>query len=292
MTQPGPDYNQVIDQFSGTGPRADIWKGFELFLDTDAYLNLGYSPWYLPHIIGSSQARLADKMTRDIADLRGGHSGRLLDVGCGRGGPTVHFASQGFTVLGVDLVPANIKQARANTIRTGNAGRVEFLIGDACYLPIMPASQDVVTGLDSPVYISDKPGLFGELARVLNSSGVVAIADLVAKPDLNDHATERVSRFTEAWEFAPLITRTEYRDVVKRAGLEVLRVEDISANSTDRFRKWARLFLQFIDTPARNLIEAGLARQDIDLDVVEEQIARTAAALPYLEHITLYAQVA
>lgn len=290
MTDPEPQYKQITKQFSGASPKGDIWKGFDLFLDTEAYLNLGYSPWYLPHFIGSSQKRLTKKLLQAMTLYLEDSSGRLLDIGCGRGGPSLQFARRGFDVLGIDLVPANIKQARANAKRHDSPTKVEFIIGNACRLPLQPDSHRVVTGIDSPVYIAEKPLLFQELNRVITPGGLMAMADLVAKPNLSSQARGRVTKFTDAWDFAPLISRSKYREIVSTAGLAVLRVEDISPNSTDRFRKWAKMFLGLAETPARVVIERALSRRGIDLRVVEDQVARTAAALPYLEHIILYAR--
>lgn len=290
MTDPEPQYQRITEQFSGTSPRAEIWKGFDLFLDTDAYLNLGYSPWYLPHLVGSSQKRLTEKLLQDITTYLDEASGRLLDIGCGRGGPSLQFARHRFDVLGIDLVPANINQARANATRHDSLTNVEFIVGNACRLPLRPDSYRVVTGIDSPVYVSEKSQLFHELNRVITPGGLVAVADLVAKPDLNSEARDRVRRFTDTWDFAPLISRPKYREIVLTAGLDVLRIEDISPNSTDRFRKWARMFLGLAATPARAVIDRGLSLRGIDFPVIEDQIARTAAALPYLEHVILYAR--
>lgn len=50
MTRP-PLHERIVDQFSRPGAHEDVWGGFAQFLDTDAYLNLGYSPWYLPHVV-------------------------------------------------------------------------------------------------------------------------------------------------------------------------------------------------------------------------------------------------
>src|SRR5437764_1803995 len=40
------------------------------------------------------------------------HGARILDVGCGVGWTTEFLARAGYDALGVDLVPANVEQAR------------------------------------------------------------------------------------------------------------------------------------------------------------------------------------
>ena len=55
-----PIRERVIQHFSADAAREDVWKGLDLFLDTEAYLNLGFSRWYQPHWLPSSQRRLVD----------------------------------------------------------------------------------------------------------------------------------------------------------------------------------------------------------------------------------------
>lgn len=90
-----PDHlrDRITEQFSYGGERADIWRAFDRLLDTDEFLNLGYSDWYQPHILGSSQRRLATKVGATLgAHLPMMEGVRLLDVGSGRGGPAIHLA--------------------------------------------------------------------------------------------------------------------------------------------------------------------------------------------------------
>lgn len=81
-------HEHVRGQFSYQGSRADIWRVFDTVLNTREFLNLGYSPWYLPHVVGSSQRRLARNIGTGLAArLPVTEDVRLVDVGCGRGGP-------------------------------------------------------------------------------------------------------------------------------------------------------------------------------------------------------------
>ncbi|WP_311173242.1 SAM-dependent methyltransferase [Halobellus ordinarius] len=107
-----PLRKRVTDQFSYRGERAGIWRAFDLLLDTDEFLNLGYSEWYQPHVVGSSQRRLVGEVGSRVASYLPATDGiRFLGVGCGRGGPAIHLADRfGFSVTGLDLVPYNIER--------------------------------------------------------------------------------------------------------------------------------------------------------------------------------------
>jgi MPBQ/MSBQ methyltransferase len=164
---------RIVDQFSYRGERAAIWNVFDLFLPTDQFLNVGYSTWYQPHFIGSSQRRLVERIGTDIADRLGSTTGvPLLDVGCGRGGPSLHLAAEhGFKATGIDLVPYNISVARRNAadVRTD----VQFVVGNALHLPFDRDSFAVCTAIDSPPYIPNKRKFLMEVANVVSESGLV-----------------------------------------------------------------------------------------------------------------------
>jgi trans-aconitate methyltransferase len=68
----------------------------------------------------------------DLLDPKPGE--RILDLGCGAGQLTAKIAAAGATVIGLDLSPDMIAQARANYPQDRNASRtdvIEFRVGDA-----------------------------------------------------------------------------------------------------------------------------------------------------------------
>lgn len=60
-------------------------------------------------------------------------AGPVLDVGCGSGDHAIALARRGVAVLGVDVVPAAIDQARAKAgdLPAEVAARLDFLVADA-----------------------------------------------------------------------------------------------------------------------------------------------------------------
>lgn len=279
---------RITAQFSHRGEHAAIWQAFGRVFDTDAFLNLGYSPWYLPHVFGSSQQRLATKLATGLAPrLPERRTGRLLDVGCGRGGPTIELAETlGVPVTGVDLVPYNVATASANAAARGLP--VGFLVGDAAQLPIRSASVTGCTAVDSIVYAPDKAAVFEELARVLEADGVLAVSDLLVRDDASPTATAAVTDFAAAWDMPPLATTEQYLSTLERAGFVVDEVQDITANSVGRLHKWSTLYL-LLDEHARGAVEWLLSRWAVDRRAVTEQIRCTHRALPHLRHLLVYA---
>jgi SAM-dependent methyltransferase len=95
---------------------------------------------------------------------------RGLDLGCGTGKAARVLAARypGAEVVGVDLAPAMIEQARA-LLPNDLAARVRFEVADASELPFADSSFDVVVLLNMIPF-------FPELARVTAPGGAVVFA--------------------------------------------------------------------------------------------------------------------
>ena len=276
--------DRIAGQFSGESERADIWRGFEYFLETDGFLNLGYSGRFQTHLVGSPQARLVTHVVDRLADLRGDPRGeRLLDVGCGRGIPTAYATSTyGFDGVGVDLVAHNVALARANVVDADR--RPSFIVGDATALPIRDHAMAGAVAIDSIVYVPDKAGAYAELARVLKSGGNAVVSDLV----VHDETTidpKTLSRFGEAWDMPAPIPFTAYAEHIERTPLSIRTVEDLTANGVGGFRKWTTTFLTLADGPTGPLLRRLLVEAGLDATVVIGQIRAAHDALPALRHV-------
>jgi SAM-dependent methyltransferase len=138
---------QIAAQFADRTPREDVWGALAWVTDTERYLNLGYSPRGVPTLLGANQRRLVDRVGATLADrLPATGDVRLLDVGCGRGGPAVRLAERyGVRPVGVDLVTDNVARARANAVGVD----ASFLVGDASVLPIRDGSVTAATAIDA-----------------------------------------------------------------------------------------------------------------------------------------------
>jgi ubiquinone/menaquinone biosynthesis C-methylase UbiE len=281
---PPPIRRRIAEQFSYRGERADVWRAFDFVLDTDAFLNLGFSERYRPHLLGSPQRRLADQVGERLAARLPTTTGtRLLDVGCGRGGPAITLAERfGFDVFGIDLVPYNVKRARENA--RDRAVDAEFVVGDATQLPFAPGSFAACAAVDSLVYVPDRAAVFSALADVLDSDGVLVVSDLLTRSGLDGRERGLVESFATAWDMQPPGTFTGYRRALEAAGFAVEPFEDITANSVGRFRKWTTAFLALARSPLGPLLSRLLRAAGLDPERITTQVRRAHAALPYLRH--------
>ncbi len=112
---------------------------------------------------------------RVMADtLAGSAVSRLLDVGCGRGGPGLWIARElGASLLGVDVVAEAVVAAYQHAAALGMAERAEFRVASGTDTHLPAGAFDGAVSIDALWMIQDKAAAFRELARVLSSGSPV-----------------------------------------------------------------------------------------------------------------------
>jgi MPBQ/MSBQ methyltransferase len=283
---------RVTAHFSYRGESADIWRGFDAFLDTDSYLNLGYSEWYQPQVLGSGQRRLAGEVGRHLGRALSETDGRrLLDVGCGRGGPALHLESRyGFDVTGIDLVRYNVRQARMNA--TERDAKARFLVADATHLPLATDSMAAGTAIDSLVYVPERRKALAEMERILASDGFLVISNLVCQSGLGADAKRRVQRFADGWDMPMPATVGTHREMLEDVGFSIKATEDITDHSVGRYRRWTTPFLALLKSPLGRVIARLLRWHGLNPRSIRSQVEAAHHALPYLGHVILMVQPA
>jgi SAM-dependent methyltransferase len=148
----------------------------------------------------------------------------VLDLGSGAGfdaflaaarvGPAGH-------VIGVDMTPEMIAQARANA-ENGGYTNVEFRLGDIESLPVADASVDLVISNCVLNLVPDKAKAFAEIARVLKPGGRIAISDIVLDAPLPDALQANEGAYCSCISGA--IGREEYLAKLAAAGLRDVHV--------------------------------------------------------------------
>jgi SAM-dependent methyltransferase len=133
-------------------------------------------------LLGPFLARIAADVAAVAPD-----GARVLEVGCGPGHLATRLAHHGFDVTGLDLDPAMIARARANTSRAGNRGgrRPSFLVGDVAALAFPDRSFDLVISTLSMHHWTDPTAGLAEIGRVLRPGARALIWDF--RPGVRPH---------------------------------------------------------------------------------------------------------
>lgn len=108
---------------------------------------------------------------------------RVLDVGCGIGGPARYLAAtHGCHVTGIDLSAKHCEAATELSRWVGLQDLTTFRQGSALALPFPDASFDRVWTQNVQMNIPDKAHFYGEIARVLKPGGKLAFSDILQGP--------------------------------------------------------------------------------------------------------------
>lgn len=97
---------------------------------------------------------------------------RILDIGCGIGGPAREMATtHGANVVGIDLEAPLIARARADAAAADLGDQCVFHKVDPGPLPFDGASFDIVVSAGAVTQTGDKTSMFAEVFRVMRPSG-------------------------------------------------------------------------------------------------------------------------
>jgi ubiquinone/menaquinone biosynthesis C-methylase UbiE len=159
-------------------------------------------------------------------------SQRVLDVGCGIGGPSRYLASKfGCQITGLDLTPEFVALAGMLAQRTRLADKVTYRQGNALDLPFPDASFDIVWSQNAAMNIADRDRLYGEMQRVLRPSGRLALQDVAAGPGGEPYyPTPWASDKSISFLFAPQSTRA----ALERVGFRVVAWQDTTQEALEQ----------------------------------------------------------
>lgn len=160
---------------------------------------------------------------------------RVLDVGCGIGGPARHMAAFAETsVVGINCNDYQLKRAKILTEKAGLSDLCSFVKGDFNNMPFEDNTFDAAYAMEATCHAEDLKKVFGEVHRVLKPGGVFAVYDWVMtdryKPDDADHRRLK-DDILEGSGVADLVTITGFHVAIRAAGLEIVEARDRAVDS-------------------------------------------------------------
>jgi SAM-dependent methyltransferase len=144
---------------------------------------------------------------------------RVLDVGCGIGGPARYFASEhGVRVTGIDLTDEFVRTAAALTRLVHLEHTATFEQGSALAMPFAAESFDAAYMFHVGMNIADKNALFQDVARVLKPGAKFSIFDLLR---VNDEPILYPVPWAQSGETSFVVKLEGYRKALEMTGFEV-----------------------------------------------------------------------
>ena len=117
-------------------------------------------------------------LRRLAQSLAVGPGATILDLGCGRAGPSLWVAREtGASLVGVDLASVAIVQAGQRAQELGLAAQARFEVGDGTALRFAPHTFDAAMSVDVLWMVPDRPAALREVARVLQPGARFALTN-------------------------------------------------------------------------------------------------------------------
>lgn len=173
--------------------------------------------------------------TREMAETAGLRGDRVLDIGCGIGGPARTLAAEyGCEVTGIDLTESYCRTARELSGWVGLSTRTRFVCASATELPFPDSTWPIAWTQHAAMNIPDKAQLYAEIARVLAPGGRLVLHDIVAGP-------VREAHFPVPWARTPsasfLLPGGAIHERLLAAGLQEELWHDATAGALAKIRE-------------------------------------------------------
>ena len=124
------------------------------------------------------------EVSKELAQQISSSNLKVLDVGCGLGGPARMIADEkGCTVTGLDLSQEFINTAKALSKLVNLDSKTTFLKADALDLPFERNSFDIVWTQHVQMNIFEKKKFYSEIFRVLKTGGKFLYYDIFKSSD-------------------------------------------------------------------------------------------------------------
>jgi cyclopropane fatty-acyl-phospholipid synthase-like methyltransferase len=176
--------------------------------------------------------------TRYLAELAGVTPGdRVLDAGCGVGGPAMAIARAVPEVVidGVTVSEVQARLARELIAEAGLADRVRVHVADFHQLPFREGSFDVALYFEVTSYAPDRKSLYRESARILRPGGTVYVKEIFRGEDpLTEPQRLSVAAFDELWA-CRIPTLSETKRAMRAAGFVGIRAREFPFISMEHF---------------------------------------------------------
>lgn len=221
------DREEDFDYKSRNEKTGDIVENFYTLV-TDFYeYGYGRSFHFAPVFDGKSFEECIAEFEDELAKTLNARPGmKILDIGCGVGGPALEFARfSGAHVTGVNLCDYQLKKAREHLEKSGLHDLVDFVKGDYTKMEFPDNSFDGLYALESTLHAKTPLDVYSEVYRVLKP-GALCVDSAWAMTDLYDPGNPEHVKIKSSIEYGngvhELRPIKEILAGVKASGLELV----------------------------------------------------------------------
>jgi cyclopropane fatty-acyl-phospholipid synthase-like methyltransferase len=196
--------------------------------------------------LGQSGWLTADELEHFAEWLGLGAESRLLDVGCGSGGPALRLAEKkGTNVVGIDLLEEGITTATRLAQERGLDDRACFTRVDAGgRLPFDDQSFDAVISIDVMCHLPKRADIFREWHRVTAPGARVLFTDPTIVTGLVTDAEIAARSAVGIYVFS---AQSVNEKLLAQAGFDLIHREDLTENMASMAGRWHDAREQFRD---------------------------------------------
>ena len=152
---------------------------------------------------------------------------RVLDIGCGLGGPALFLArNRGANVVGTDLESQLVERARRSAEKYGLEAKTEFQMVEPGPLNFPNESFDFAISSGAFTQISNKLEMFKEVLRVLKPGGVFSCYDWMKRE--GDYSKDMHYWFELEGLTYAMVTPEQHDALLREAGFVDVTVEERS----------------------------------------------------------------
>lgn len=174
--------------------------------------------------------RLHETYLADRLDIKPGM--RVLDIGCGIGGPLALIAQHtGAAVVGLNNNHAQVEKARNRAANANLELPADFIISDYMHIDAPDASFDRAYAIESMPHATSKGQAFAEAYRILKPGGLFASYDwcVTSRFDPADADHQHIKREIMIGNALPDISLPQDVDrALEEVGFEILVNDDLS----------------------------------------------------------------
>lgn len=219
-------YDHLIRYYEEAGPDYKMWSPkFNMHF---GLYKKGMNPF--------KREAMLDMMNKEILDIvQPAEDDVLLDLGCGLGA-TSRYAAQNYNmkkVIGVTIVPWQVKQANALIKENGCEGKANVIEGDYTAMPFEDGFAGGAIALESMCHAEScgKEGFIKEMHRVLKKGKRFAIADGFLKKPVSKlgYTTKKFYKaICHNWALSDMAELSLFKRNLEEQGFGEIKVQDIS----------------------------------------------------------------